>query len=53
MFEYQIHIKYGSEHGYEHEITESTLKEARKRRQEYRDNCPQYPVKIVRKLVRD
>lgn len=49
--EYQIHVKYGSLHGWEHEITEDTFQEARERRKEYRENCPEYPVRIVKKRV--
>lgn len=47
--EWQIHVNYGQ--GFEHEISESTFREARERRKEYRENCPQYPVKIVCKRV--
>lgn len=44
---YQLHVHYGQ--GWEHEVTEYTFREARERRKEYRENCPQYPVKIVAK----
>lgn len=47
---WQIHVNYGS--GWEHETTEFTFKDAREQRQTYRQNCPEFPVKIVRKRVR-
>jgi hypothetical protein len=49
--EWQLHVNYGS-HGWEHELTEDTFKEARERRKEYRENCPQYPCKIVKRRVK-
>jgi hypothetical protein len=49
--EYQIHIRYGDRYGWEHEISEDTRKEAQQRRREYRENCPEYPVRIVKKRV--
>jgi len=45
--EYQLHVKYPGPQGWEHELTESTYTDIKARRQEYRDNCPEYPVKIV------
>lgn len=50
--EYQIHVNYGYGDGWEHEISEDTLAEARQRAKEYRENCPEYPVKIVCKRVK-
>lgn len=50
--EYQIHVNYGYGDGWEHECTEDTYREARQRRKEYRENCPQYPTKIVRRRVK-
>jgi hypothetical protein len=50
--EYQLHINYGFGHGWEHETSEETMKEARARQKEYRENCPQYPTKVVVKRVR-
>lgn len=41
--EYRLHVNYGQ--GWEHEVTEPTWKDMRERLLEYRDNCPQYPVK--------
>ena len=49
--EYRIMVNYGYGHGWEYEIAEDTFQEARQRRQEYRDNAPQYPVKIVKARV--
>lgn len=34
-------------HGWEHELTEFTRAEAQQRLKEYRENCPQYPARIV------
>lgn len=47
---WELHVDYG--HGWEHEITEATFREARERRKEYRENCPQYPTKIVSRRER-
>jgi hypothetical protein len=43
-----LDVNYGQ--GWEHEITEPTLLEARERRKEYRENCS-YPVRI--RLMRE
>lgn len=48
--EWQLHVNYGQ--GWEHELSEDTRKEARVRRYEYAENCPQYPTKIKRCRVR-
>lgn len=48
--EWQLHVNYG--HGWEHELSESTYKEARQRLKDYRDNCPQCPTKLVKRRVR-
>lgn len=50
--EYRIEVNYGYGHGWEHEISEDTLAEARKRRDEYRLNAPQYPVRIRKRRVK-
>lgn len=47
---FEMHIDYGQ--GWEHELTEYSLKEYRQRRKEYQENCPQYPTKLVRKRER-
>jgi hypothetical protein len=49
--EYQIQVRYGERYGWEHETTESTWKEAKEQRRVYRENAPQYPVRIVKKRV--
>lgn len=45
--EYRLHVNYGYGDGWEHEVTEDTWTEASNRRTEYRENCPEYPVKIT------
>lgn len=39
-------VDYGG--GWEHELDEYSLKEIRARKREYRENCPQYPTKVVK-----
>lgn len=41
---WQLWVNYGQ--GWEHECTEFTLRDALARKDEYRANCPQYPVKV-------
>jgi hypothetical protein len=41
----------GPEYGWEAVCSEDTFKEARERRKEYRENQPEYPVRI--KLLRE
>jgi hypothetical protein len=43
--EWRLWVNYGQ--GWEHEVSEDTFREARERRKEYRENCPQYPVKVT------
>ena len=43
---WRLYVDYGQ--GWEHELDEFTLDEARQTRKEYRENCPQYPIKIVK-----
>lgn len=38
-----LFVNYG--HGWEHEVTEYRLADIKARVREYRENCPQYPVK--------
>jgi hypothetical protein len=45
---FELHVNYGYGHGWEHELSEATLRDARARQREYRDNCPEYPTKIRR-----
>ena len=46
---FQLWVKYGDTYGWEHELDEYTWAEITTRKREYQENCPQYPVKIVRK----
>lgn len=39
-------VNYGR--GYERELTEETMDEAKQRMEEYKRNCPQYPCYIAR-----
>jgi hypothetical protein len=41
-----ILVNYG--HGWEHELTEESWKDARAQMKCYRENCPQYPVRSRR-----
>lgn len=47
--EYQLWINYGL--GWEHETTEESMKAAKEQRKCYRENCPQYPTKIIKKRM--
>ena len=49
--EWQIHVCYGS-HGWEHETTEESWKDARAQVKCYRENAPQYPVKVIKRRVK-
>lgn len=48
---WHIFVNYGS-HGWEHECTELSWREAREQLKCYRENAPQYPVKAVRRRER-
>jgi hypothetical protein len=48
---FELHVYYGPQYGWEHEISEDTLRDARARQREYRENCPQYPTRI--KITRE
>jgi hypothetical protein len=48
--EYQIHQK--TQMGWEEVCCESTRKEARETIKLYRENQPEYPVKVVKKRVK-
>lgn len=50
--EFQLHVNYGYGHGFEHEISEDTRKEAKAQQKCYAENCPQYATKIIRKRVK-
>ena len=43
---WKLFVDYGQ--GYEYELSEESLSEAKQRVREYRENCPQYPTKIKR-----
>lgn len=42
-----LYVDYGQ--GWEYELTGYSRDEIRQRRKEYRENCPQYPTKVVMK----
>ena len=44
---WKLMVNYGYGHGWEYELTEFTRAEAQQRLKEYRENCPQYPARIV------
>jgi len=46
---YSIQVHYGQ--GWEDEIEEPTYKKAKQRKKEYNENCPKYPVRIVKVRV--
>lgn len=50
---WKLMVNYGYGHGWEHELTEFTIAEARQRLKEYRENCPQYPARIVMAREKD
>ena len=50
--EYRIEVNYGYGHGWEHEISEDSRTEGKKRLAEYRANAPQYPVRMVKRRVK-
>jgi hypothetical protein len=43
---FELWINYGQ--GWEYEVGEYSMSEARQRQREYRENCPEYPTKIKR-----
>lgn len=43
---WRLYVDYGC--GYEHELDEFSHSEMRLRIKEYRENCPQYPAKVVK-----
>jgi hypothetical protein len=47
--EFQLHVNYGQ--GWEYEICEDSYREAIAQKRCYRENCPEYPTKIVVKRV--
>lgn len=49
---WNIEANYGYGHGWEVEYSEYSFREAKERIKEYRENCPQYPVRIIKKRER-
>lgn len=49
---WELYVYYGDTYGWEYELAEYSLDEARQRQKEYRENCPQYPTKIVMRRER-
>ena len=47
---WELYVDYGC--GYEYELVEYTQKEAYRRAKEYRQNCPQYAARVVKKRER-
>ena len=47
--EYRLYVNYGQ--GWEHETTEESYRELREQQRCYRENCPEYPTKLVIKRV--
>lgn len=43
---WRFYVNYG--YGWEHELDEYSLSEIKKRKKEYRENCSQYPIKVVK-----
>ncbi len=43
---WRFYLNYGQ--GWEHEITEYTREAMLENRKAYRQNCPQYPLRVVR-----
>jgi len=50
--EYEVQQYTGPQYKWERVCTELNLKEARERRKEYRENQPEYQVRIVKKRVK-
>jgi hypothetical protein len=46
LYGWKLLVNYGQ--GWEYELFEESWKEAKERLKEYRENCPQYPIKAVR-----
>lgn len=44
LYVWKLYVHYGQ--GWEHELTELSRSEIVQRAKEYRENCPQYPIKI-------
>lgn len=42
---WHIEVRYPGPHGWEHELTEDSWREAREQLRTYRRECPEYPVR--------
>ena len=49
---WELHVDDCCGYGYEYELCEYSYSEAKQRLREYRENCPQYPAKLVKKRER-
>lgn len=49
MFEYQLLCDYG--YGWEYVLSEYNINEIAERVKEYIENAPQYPYKLVKRLI--
>jgi len=49
IYGWALYVNYGAGTGWEYEVFEYTASEMRSRIKEYRENCPQYPVKCGRR----
>lgn len=47
---WRFYVNYG--YGWEHELDEFSLREVRQRQKEHRENCPQYPTRVVKSRER-
>jgi hypothetical protein len=45
IYLWKLSVNYGQ--GYEYEIGELSFKEIKQRAKEYRENCPQYPIRVT------
>lgn len=46
LYGWKLYVHYGQ--GWEYELFETSWKEVKDRLKEYRENCPQYPIKARR-----
>lgn len=46
LYGWKLYVNYGQ--GWEYELFEETWHETKERLKEYRENCPQYPIKASR-----
>lgn len=47
---WELHVNYGQ--GWEHECTEFSLADGRKQMKTYRENCPEWLIKLVLKRMK-